>query len=64
MLTVAPNSGSDPRQMDAANRGASLVWLSQFPAESEVLFPPLVVLEVIGDPQYKADQLHYQFRLT
>eukprot|EP01052_Picozoa_sp_SAG31_P010641 SAG31_NODE_588_length_13820_cov_47.352452_3_plen_732_part_00 len=51
-------------QMDAANRGASLMWLSQFPTECEVLFPPLVVLQVIGEPQYKADQLHYQFRLT
>jgi len=33
------------------DRGASLNWLSQYPAENEVLLPPLSNLEVIGSPK-------------
>ena len=29
-------------------RGASISWLSQYPNEEEVLFPPLTTLEVVG----------------
>lgn len=32
--------------MGAVSRGARLSWLSQYPAEAEVLFPPLTSLEV------------------
>jgi hypothetical protein len=35
------------------DRGAEVSWCSQYPAESEVLFPPLCNLEVIGDPTIK-----------
>ena len=31
--------------------GADLKWLSQYPGESEYLFPPLTCLEVVGEPR-------------
>lgn len=37
--------------MGQVDRGAELSWLSQYPGESEILFPPLSNLEVIGEPQ-------------
>ena len=33
------------------DRGASLSWLSQYPKENEILFPPLSNLEIIGSPR-------------
>jgi hypothetical protein len=35
----------------AIDRGAEIAWLSQFPKENEVLFPPLTYLEVMGEPR-------------
>ena len=31
--------------------GADLSWLSQYPGEEEILFPPLTCLEVVGQPR-------------
>jgi hypothetical protein len=31
--------------------GADLKWLSQYPGESEYLFPPLTCMEVVGEPR-------------
>ena len=31
--------------------GADLSWVSQYPGESEILFPPLTCLEVVGEPR-------------
>jgi NLR family CARD domain-containing protein 3 len=31
--------------------GADLSWLSQYPKEKEILFPPLTCLEVVGEPR-------------
>ena len=35
-------------RMGMVDRGADLSWLSQYPHEREILFPPLVGLEVLG----------------
>ena len=35
----------------AIDRGADVSWLSQFPSENEVVFPPLTNLEVFGNPK-------------
>ena len=35
-------------QMGLIDRGAELGWLSQYPAESEILFAPLTGLEIVG----------------
>ena len=35
-------------RMGMVDRGADFSWLSQYPHEKEILFPPLVGLEVIG----------------
>eukprot|EP00966_Prymnesium_polylepis_P113323 2620583-Prymnesium_polylepis.1 len=32
--------------MGLVNRGAELVWISQYPHEAEILFPPLTGLEM------------------
>jgi len=37
-------------QLGQVDRGATLQWISQFPAEAEVLLPPLSNLEVVGEP--------------
>lgn len=37
--------------MGQEDRGADLSWLSQYPGESKILFPPLSNLEVMGGPQ-------------
>ena len=36
-------------QIGQVDRGASLAWLSQYPEEDEVLFPPLSYIEIVGD---------------
>ena len=38
-------------QMGLVDRGADISWLSQYPEESEVLYPPLTAYEVIGEPR-------------
>ena len=35
----------------AIDRGADVSWLSQFPMENEVVFPPCTHLEVLGQPR-------------
>ena len=35
--------------------GADLRWVSQYPGEDEVLFPPLTCLEVVGEPRVEDD---------
>lgn len=40
-------------QVGQINRGTSLKWISYFPAEEEVLLPPLCSLEATGDAQYE-----------
>jgi hypothetical protein len=39
------------------DRGASVQWLSQFPAEAEEVFPPLTFLQVIEQPQKTNDDI-------
>ena len=33
--------------------GADIHWLSTYPEEREVLFPPLTYLEPVGDPAFE-----------
>ena len=35
------------------SRGASIQWLSAFPQESEVLYPPLTYLKYLGQKKIK-----------
>ena len=44
-------------QIGQVDRGASLKWLSQYPEEDEVLFPPLSYIEIVGGPCEKKVQL-------
>ena len=46
------------------DRGASIQFLSQFPAEEEILFAPLTGLEVIGTPQVSGRTLVVELRLN
>jgi hypothetical protein len=38
-------------KMGMFHKGAQLNWLSQYPEEEEILFPPLTGIEVTGDPR-------------
>jgi len=38
-------------RMGVIDRGADISWLSQYPTEKEILFPPLTSLEVVGNPR-------------
>ena len=40
-------------QMDELNRGALVAFLSYYPTEREILFPPLARLEVRGEPSVR-----------
>ena len=40
-------------EVGQVDRGASLQWLSQYPGECEVCYPPLSMLEVTGKPEYR-----------
>ena len=42
--------------------GADLAWLSQYPAEREILFPPLTCLEVVGEPRVQDGILYFPLR--
>ena len=46
------------------DRGASIQWCSQFPAEVEILFAPLTGLEVIGAPHVDGKTLVVELRLN
>lgn len=46
------------------DRGASIQFLSQFPAEEEILFAPLTGLEVVGTIQVSGRTLVVQLRLN
>ena len=35
--------------------GADLSWVSQYPGEAEILFPPLTCLEVVGEPRVEGE---------
>jgi len=51
-------------QMGMVDRGASIQFLSQFPAEEEILFAPLTGLEVVGTIQANGRTLVVQLRLN
>ena len=51
-------------QMGMVDRGASIQWCSQFPAEEEILFAPLTGLEVIGTPRVDEKTLVVELRLN
>jgi hypothetical protein len=42
--------------------GAELGWLSQYPGESEYLFPPLTCLEVCGEPRSEGNTVIFPLR--
>jgi hypothetical protein len=44
--------------------GADLSWLSQYPDESEYLFPPLSCLEVHGEPRLEGDVIVFPLRVN
>jgi hypothetical protein len=43
-------------QLGQVDRGATLQWISQFPAEAEVLLPPLSNLEVVGEQTMETER--------
>jgi hypothetical protein len=51
-------------QMGMVDRGASVQWCSQFPAEEEVLFAPLTGQEVMGHPKIEGRTLVVELRLN
>ena len=50
--------------MGMIDRGASVSFLSQFPAENEILFAPLTGLEVVGSPHPDGGVLMVELRLS
>jgi hypothetical protein len=40
-------------KISAISRGASIMFLSQYPGETEILYPPLSYLEVVGDSRFE-----------
>ena len=42
--------------------GADLSWVSQYPGESEILFPPLTCLEVVGQPRVEEGVVVFSLR--
>jgi ankyrin repeat protein len=51
-------------QIGQVDRGASLKWLSQYPEEDEVLFPPLSYIETVGIPREEEVQLRTGVKRT
>jgi hypothetical protein len=46
----------------AVDRGADLSWLSQYPMEDEVVFPPMTHLQVVGNPRVCEGTLYMKLR--
>ena len=42
--------------------GADLKWVSQYPGEAEILFPPLTFLEVVGEPRVEGGIIVFPLR--
>jgi hypothetical protein len=42
--------------------GADLTWVSQYPGEREILFPPLTCLEVVGEPRVETGVVVFSLR--
>eukprot|EP01052_Picozoa_sp_SAG31_P018288 SAG31_NODE_1290_length_8981_cov_2.829543_6_plen_173_part_00 len=51
-------------EMDGLNRGAMIKFLSQYPAEAEVLFGPLTGLELMDECWLRGSTRHIRFRPT
>ena len=51
-------------QMGMIDRGAAVQWCSQFPEEAEILFAPLVGLEVVGNPGVEGTTIVVELRLN
>eukprot|EP01052_Picozoa_sp_SAG31_P015468 SAG31_NODE_994_length_10499_cov_6.293452_6_plen_2190_part_01 len=50
-------------ELEMVNRGAFLKWLSQYPDEQEILFPPLTGLEVVRQHEESVSQTNVGSRL-
>ncbi|KAL1498967.1 hypothetical protein AB1Y20_013487 [Prymnesium parvum] len=67
--SVAEHYGTGPAgtifemQMGLVDRGAELVWISQYPHEAEILFPPLTGLEM-SNAEVDVNQLVVSTRLS
>jgi hypothetical protein len=48
--------------MGLIDRGADISWLSQYPMEQEILFPPLTSLQVIGEPRTEGSVVIFNLR--
>jgi hypothetical protein len=44
-------------QMGMVDRGAEMSWVSQFPEEVEILFPPLTTIEIVDEPRVEETSL-------
>jgi hypothetical protein len=44
-------------QMGMVDRGAEMSWVSQFPEEVEILFPPLTTIEIVDEPRVEVTSL-------
>ena len=51
-------------KMGMVDRGASVVWVSQFPTENEILFAPLTGLEVISEPWLEGSTIMISLRIS
>ena len=51
-------------EVGQVDRGASLSWVSQYPAEEEVLMPPLSNLEVVDEPRMDGEVMVIRLRIN
>ena len=51
-------------RMGMIDRGADVMWCSQFPTESEIVFAPLTGLEVTAKPKVKDSTIVVELRLS